>query len=332
MVVDYVADPRVPLILGRPFLRTTRALIDVHVEQMILRHDDQSVTFKVVHFEGSDFLMEEIDAFLEHNDSIPSGVDGIYDSEEDTVYLEELLSVINSDPNLPPSPLCEINVPEKIKSSCEDPPDLELKDLPSYLEESGHFMVKEGIFLSHNIIKTPGLKADKKSYVIAIIAHHYREGYSSFLRSMPGFYRRFIQDFSKIARPMTHLLEKETNSVLSSQKECNVAFETYKIKLTQAPILVAPDWNLPFKIMCDASDFAVGAVLGQLYAFEKFQPYLVLSKSIAYTDHSALKYLLAKQDAKPRLLRWILLLQEFDVVIHDKKGAENLAADHLSMN
>ncbi|GJZ93256.1 reverse transcriptase domain-containing protein [Tanacetum coccineum] len=67
-----------------------------------------------------------------------------------------------------------------------------------------------------------------------------------------------------------------------------------------------------------------------VYAFEKFWPYLVLSKTIVYTDHSALKYLLAKQDAKPRLLRWILLLQEFDVIIRDKKGAENLAADHLS--
>ncbi|GJW08740.1 reverse transcriptase domain-containing protein [Tanacetum coccineum] len=189
VVVDYVADPRVPLILGRPFLRTARALIDVHGEQMTLRYDDQSVTFKVgdtktfsyniiesvnrvdvidiaceeyvqevleisesgnptstsdlmidsrspsfTPFGGSNFLMEEIDAFLEHDDSIPPGVDGIYDSEGDTVYLEELLSVINSDPNLPPSPVCEINVPEKIKSSCEDPPDLELKDLPSHLE------------------------------------------------------------------------------------------------------------------------------------------------------------------------------------------------------
>ncbi|GJR67823.1 hypothetical protein Tco_0013888 [Tanacetum coccineum] len=85
-------------------------------------------------FGGSDFLMEEIDKFLEHDDSIPSGVDGIYDSEGDTVYLEELLSVINSDPNLPPLPVCEINVLEKVKSSCEDPPDLELKDLPSHLE------------------------------------------------------------------------------------------------------------------------------------------------------------------------------------------------------
>ncbi|GJW75803.1 reverse transcriptase domain-containing protein [Tanacetum coccineum] len=85
-------------------------------------------------FGGSDFLIEEIDAFLEHDDSIPPGVDGIYDSEGDTVYLKELLSVIYNDPNLPPSLFCEINVPEKIKSSCEDPPDLELKDLPSHLE------------------------------------------------------------------------------------------------------------------------------------------------------------------------------------------------------
>ncbi|GKB37994.1 reverse transcriptase domain-containing protein [Tanacetum coccineum] len=71
-------------------------------------------------------------------------------------------------------------------------------------------------------------------------------------------------------------------------------------------------------------------LLAVVYAFEKFRPYLVLSKTIVYTDHSALKYLLAKQDAKPRLLWWILLLQEFDVIIRDKKGAENLAADHLS--
>ncbi|GKA74757.1 reverse transcriptase domain-containing protein [Tanacetum coccineum] len=71
-------------------------------------------------------------------------------------------------------------------------------------------------------------------------------------------------------------------------------------------------------------------MLAVVYAFEKFRPYLVLSKSIVYTDHSALKYLLSKQDAKPRLLWWVLLLQEFDIIIRDKKGTENLAADHLS--
>ncbi|GKE66549.1 reverse transcriptase domain-containing protein [Tanacetum coccineum] len=160
---------------------------------------------------------------------------------------------------------------------------------------------------------------------------------------------------------MTHLLEKDTHFIFS--KECVESFNILKKKLTEAPILVAPDWDLPFEIMCDASDYAVGAVLGQrktkhfqpihyasktmmdaqahytttekellavVYAFEKFRPYLVLSKTIVYTDHSALKYLLAKQDAKPRLLRWIILLQEFDVINRDKKRAENLAADHLS--
>nr|GFA21768.1 reverse transcriptase domain-containing protein [Tanacetum cinerariifolium] len=75
-------------------------------------------------------------------------------------------------------------------------------------------------------------------------------------------------------------------------------------KLTETPILVAPDWDLPFELICDASDFAI--------------------------DHSALKYLFNKQNAKPRLLRWVLLLQEFDIIVRDKKGSENLAADHLS--
>nr|GEY40083.1 reverse transcriptase domain-containing protein [Tanacetum cinerariifolium] len=145
--------------------------------------------------------------------------------------------------------------------------------------------------------------------------------------------------------------------------ECIEAFDTLKKKLTEALILVIPDWNLPFELICDASDFAIGAVLGKrktkhfqpihyaskmmteaqihytmtekemlavVYAFEKFWPYLVLSKSIVYTDHLALKYLLNKQDAKPRLLRWVLLLQEFDIIILDKKGSENLAAGHLS--
>nr|GFA46355.1 reverse transcriptase domain-containing protein [Tanacetum cinerariifolium] len=71
-------------------------------------------------------------------------------------------------------------------------------------------------------------------------------------------------------------------------------------------------------------------MLAVVYAFKKFRPYLVLSKSVVYTDHSALKYLLSKQDAKPRVLRWVLLLQEFDIIIRDKKGTKNLAADHLS--
>nr|GFB73468.1 reverse transcriptase domain-containing protein [Tanacetum cinerariifolium] len=78
---------------------------------------------------------------------------------------------------------------------------------------------------------------------------------------MPVFTEVLSQDFSKIARPVTHLLEKETPFVFS--KDCIDAFETLKKKLTEAPILVVPNWNLPFELMCDASDFAIGAVLGQ---------------------------------------------------------------------
>jgi hypothetical protein len=124
-----------------------------------------------------------------------------------------------------------------------------------------------------------------------------------------------------------------------------------------------PDWNLPFEIMCDTSDYVVGAVLGQrkegkvhafyyasktlneaqvnyatmekellavVFAFEKFRSYIVNSKVIVYTDHAAIKYLLSKKDANPRLIRWILLLQEFDIEIRDKKGSDNVVADHLS--
>ncbi|GKD89511.1 reverse transcriptase domain-containing protein [Tanacetum coccineum] len=204
--------------------------------------------------------------------------------------------------------------------------------------EKCHFMCREGIVLGHKISKS-GIKVDRaKVDIIAKLPHPTTvKGVRSFL-SHAGFYRCFIQDFSKIARPMTHLLEKETPFVFS--KDCIDDFETLKKKLTEAPILVVPDWNLPFELMYDASDFAIEAqihytttekeMLAVVYAFEKFWPYLVLSKSTVYTDHLALKYLMNKQDAKSRLLWWVLLLQELDITIRDKKRSENLTADHLS--
>ena len=123
--------------------------------------------------------------------------------------------------------------------------------------------------------------------------------------------------------------------------KCLEAFQTLKQALIFAPVMQTPDWNEPFEIMCDASDYAVGAVLGQrkekklhviyyasrtldeaqmnyattekellavVFALDKFRSYLVGAKIIVYTDHAAIKYLLIKKDAKPRLLRWILLL------------------------
>ncbi|GJU93664.1 reverse transcriptase domain-containing protein [Tanacetum coccineum] len=192
--------------------------------------------------------------------------------------------------------------------------------------EKCHFMCREGIVLGHKISKS-GIEVDHaKVDVITKLPHPTTvKGVRSFL-GHAGFYRRFIQDFSKIARPMTHLLEKETLFVLS--KNCIDAFETLKKKLTEAPILIVPDWNLSFELMCGASDFAIGVYM---LSEEVLGHFLSLSNSIlVFTDHSALKYLLNKQDAKPRLLRWVLLLQEFGITIRDKKGSENLVADHLS--
>nr|GFB53657.1 reverse transcriptase domain-containing protein [Tanacetum cinerariifolium] len=195
--------------------------------------------------------------------------------------------------------------------------------------EKSHFMVKEGIVLGHKISKN-GIEVDRaKVNVIAKLLHPTTvKGIRSFL-GHAGFYRRFIQDFSKISRPMTHLLEKNTPFVFS--KDYIQAFQTLNKKLTEAPILIAPNWDLPFELMCDASDFTICAVLGQrrekhfkpihyasktmndaetnytttekemlavVYAIEKFRSYLIMNKSIVHTDNSILKYLFAKKDDK----------------------------------
>ena len=171
----------------------------------------------------------------------------------------------------------------------------------------------------------------------------------------------FIEDFSKIARPLCRLLEKDTKFYFD--ESCQKAFEEIKSRLVEAPIMAKPDWNREFETMCDASDFAMGAVLGQknekvfkaiyyasktfneaqenystnekemlaiVFACEKFRPYILGSHVVIHTDHAAIKYLMAKKEAKPRLIRWVLLLQEFDVEIREKKGSDNVIADHLS--
>ncbi|KAK1601531.1 hypothetical protein QYE76_018060, partial [Lolium multiflorum] len=188
--------------------------------------------------------------------------------------------------------------------------------------EKCHFMVNEGIVLGHKISE---------------------------------------RDFSKISKRLTNLLQKDVPFVFDD--DCKEAFETLKKALTTAPVVEPPDWNLPFEIMCDASDFAVGVVLGQrvdkklnvihyasktldvaqrnyattekellavVFACDKFRSYIVDSKVIVHTDHAAIRYLMEKKDAKPRLIRWVLLLQEFDLHIIDRKCADNPVADNLS--
>nr|GEZ21152.1 DNA-directed DNA polymerase [Tanacetum cinerariifolium] len=195
VVLDYIADPRVPLIFGRPFLSTAHALIDVYDREIILRHDEQSLMLKC---------------------------DSEFDIEGDLLILEALL---NSDPSPP---------------------------LPNQ--------------------KPFELMCDANDFVVGAV-----------------IWQIIKKHFRPIHYASKTMTEAETNYT-TTEKE----------------------------------------MLAVVYAFEKFRSYLIMNKSIVYTDYSALKYLFAKKDAKARLLRWILLLQEFDFKVVDTKGAENYAADHLS--
>nr|GEW83072.1 reverse transcriptase domain-containing protein [Tanacetum cinerariifolium] len=290
----------------------------------------------------SDPTISKSDFYFLNDDSIPMGIENsLYDPEGDILFLEKLL---NENPfQLPPMDL-KLAEETKVKSSVEEPPKLELKELPSHLDRSQrrvnpkiHNAIKKEVIKLldagmiypisdspwvspiHCVPKKGGMTvvanknneliptrlvtgwrvcidhrklndATRKDHFLLLFMDQMLERLAGneFYCFLDGF-SCFIQDFSKIARPMTHLLEKETPFVFS--KECVDAFNTLNKKLTTTPILVVPDWNLPFELMCDASDYAIGA---------------------------------------PRLLPWVLLLQEFDITILDKKGYENLAADHLS--
>nr|GEU45566.1 reverse transcriptase domain-containing protein [Tanacetum cinerariifolium] len=499
VVVDYDVDPRVPLILGRPFLRTARALIDVHdvaceeYTQEVLGFLDSTTSGNrtpsdpiiassspsFTHFEGSDFILEEIETFLHTPDEHPNLDDDYYDTEGEILYLEKLLNEDLS-PNLPSMKNEDLKQADitMTKPSIEEPPKLELKDLPSHIE----YAFLEGTDKLPVIISKE-LKDEEKAALLKVLKSHrhaitwkisdikgidphfcthkilmetdfklavqhqrrvnlkIHEGgmtvvenednelipaqlvtgwhipidpqdqekttftcpYGTFayrrmpfgLCNAPGTFQRcmmaifydmieetievFMEDFSvfgdSFSSCLSHLDKmlkrcEDTNLILNWEKchfmvkdgivlghkisKSRIEVDRAKVDvISKLPhptsVKVAPDWDLPFEIMCDASDFTVGPVLGQrktkyfkpihyasktitdaqahcitiekellavVYAFEKFRPYLVLSKTIVYTDHSALKYLLAKQDAKPRLLWWILLLQGFDVIIH----------------
>nr|GEV44849.1 hypothetical protein [Tanacetum cinerariifolium] len=402
VILDFVADPRVPLILGRPFLSTVHALIDVYEGEITLRHDDQSLTLKCgdthsISYNNLESLnkVDLIDATCEEYSQEVLGFADVVSNEVSTPYYEPIVS--NSLQNLTPFNASDfllleeadtfidyfttlhkdLKVVEPKNQSIEDePPEVELKELPPHLEYA---------FLGDNgkwpVIIKKNLSFNEKTDLINVLKTR-KKAIAWKLTDIKGIDPEFCshkilleEDYSpkvqsqRRVNPKIHdVIKKEVEKLLDAGliypiSDSPWAFRTLKDKLTETSILIAPNWDQPFEIMCDASDFVVGAILGQriekhfrpihyasktmnqaeinytttekemlavVYAFEKFRSYLIMNKSIVYTDHSALKYLFAKKDAKARLLRWILLLQEFDFKVINTRRAENYAADHLS--
>ncbi|XP_070019414.1 uncharacterized protein [Nicotiana sylvestris] len=387
VILDCKVDEEIPIMLGRPFLATGRAIIDCETGELKMRLNDKEITFNVQKSmrRPSKFtncsLIDVVDVIVETDDEMLTIEDPLAACliNVDEVNGEELAEWVLAlegrgflDRTLEFETLhLENRETPPAKPSIEEPPKLELKSLPAHLKyeflgpdstlpviissslldvQAQQLLQKRGIEVDHAkvdvIAKLPPPTSVKE---IRIFLRH------------AGFYRRFIRDFSKIANPLCKLLEKDHPFLFSD--DCRVAFEELKKRLVTTPIIIAPDWEQPFDLICDASVYAMGAVLGQrkdklmhpiyyasrmlsraklnykvtekemlvvVFGFNKFRSYLIGSKIIVYTDHTALRYLIEKKESKPRLIHWVLLLQEFDLEIRDRKGTENQVTDHLS--
>ncbi|GJS55623.1 reverse transcriptase domain-containing protein [Tanacetum coccineum] len=340
-------------------------------------------------FEGSDFILEEIEAELSDT-SYKSGIDDAEcDPKKDILLLE---AILNSEP-LSPLPnhanyfpevrkelkICEAKTDE---TSIDEPPEVELKDLPPHLEYA---------FLEGDnklpVIIAKDLSVWEKAALIKVLQSHKRAiawKLSDIKGINPEFcthkilmeedYTPAVQHQRRVNPKIHDVIKKEVEKLLDAgliypisdspwvspvhcvpkkggftvvENEQNELIPTRLVtgwrNLTEAPILIAPDWNEPFELMCDASDFALGAVLGQRHE-KHFRPIHYASKTMNKKQMSGItlqprkrernpipKVSLAKKDSKRDCFRWsILLLQEFDFNVVDTKGAENLAADHLS--
>ncbi|XP_073120183.1 uncharacterized protein [Henckelia pumila] len=393
VVLDMEEDLDMPLILGRPFLATGKALIDVQKGKLLLRVGEEEITFDV--FNALKHTLHNNDCFkidvldsLVHNfvqDELkdPLEVALINDGCEDDFDEERknIIAYFTANPPLKKQVrfiLKELGDRQDLvlqQPSIDAPPTLELKPLPSHLK-----YVYLGDDNNLPVIISSCLTGVMEEKLVHILKEHKR-AFAWKVADIKGInpsicmHKILMEDkYSSVVEPqrrlnpkMQEVVKAETIKLLDagiiypisdsawegivlghkiSEQGMEVdkakveviknlppptsikgAFEILKERLVTAPVLVAPDWDLPFEVMCDASDTAIGAVLGQRKNKVFHTIYYAI---VVYTDHSALKYLLAKKDAKPRLIRWILLLQEFDLEIKDKKGVENIVADHLS--
>ncbi|WVZ52113.1 hypothetical protein U9M48_003203 [Paspalum notatum var. saurae] len=219
------------------------------------------------------------------------------------------------------------------------------------------FWLKEVAFLGH-ILSAKGVAVDpsKVEDVLNWKQPQTVTEIRSFL-GLAGYYRRFIKDFSKIAKPMTALTQK--NAKFAWSPKCEEAFGTLKKLLTSAPVLAQPDITKPFDVYCDASGSGLGCVLMQegrviayascqlrkhevnypthdlellavVYALKKWRHYLLGNTCHIYTDHKSTKYIFTRRELNMRQRRWLELIKYYDLEVHYHPGKANVVADALS--
>jgi hypothetical protein len=205
--------------------------------------------------------------------------------------------------------------------------------------------------LAKGVAVDPGKVKDILNWKPPISVHEVR----SFL-GMAGYYRRFIPDFSKVAKPITELLKNQTKFILSP--ECEKAFRILKKSLTTAPVLAQPDIEKPFDVYCDASGIGLGCVLMQkgrviayasrqlkrheehypthdlelaavVHALKIWRHYLLGNTCHIYTDYKSLKYIFTQSELNMRQRRWLELIKDYDLEVHYHPGKENVVADAL---
>ncbi|GJU48712.1 reverse transcriptase domain-containing protein, partial [Tanacetum coccineum] len=302
VILEMEEDGKVPLILGRPFLHNVDAVIRVKQKQLNLRFEEYFDALfdegsEILYSIEGTILKEKL--FAEFDEFMAMNIEGNSESESDTKEPPFKKITFNTDYKIktslkaPPSDFELKPLPDNLEYMLAIFHDLIEESVEVFMDdfsvfgnsfdnclnnldkmiqhckdanlvlnwEKCHFMVKEGIVLGHKV-SSAGLEVDKaKIDVISKLPPPTNvKGIRSFL-GQAGFYQRFIKDFLKITRPLTKFLEKDTSFEFND--DCHKAFNSLKEKLTCTPVMVSPNWNLPFEFMCDASDFAVRAVLGQ---------------------------------------------------------------------
>nr|GEU65389.1 reverse transcriptase domain-containing protein [Tanacetum cinerariifolium] len=367
-VVDYVVDPWVPLILGRPFLRTRRALIDVYSKELTLRVDDEAITFKVgqtLKYSYNDAesinLIDVIDVACEKYVQEMLGFSEIPKSGNHTLILDPIIALsspsltpfeggdillneklLNDDPSSP-LPSKELNLEElkTVKSSINDPLELELKDLPSHPEYA--FLEGTDKLL---IIIDKNLKEDEKVRLLKDLKSHKRAiawKISNIKGIIPQFctHKIIMEDDFKLAIQHQRRVNLEIHEVIKKEV-INILDARLIYPISNSP-WVSPVHCVPkndgMTIVTNEDNELISTTLDGFSGYfqipidlqdQEKTTFTCPYRRFSYRHHSTLNYLLAKQDAKKRLLQWILILKEFNVIIRDKKRAENLAADHLS--